>query len=159
MTHPVAPYLIAIAAGDIAFQRARAAHRRLGRAGDVDRAAAELVDTEKMVDAAEQLYGPYRWGRYDVIVLPPAFPYGGMEIRPSPSSRRPSSPATAAWSARRARTGALWSGNLVTNAVWPDSWLNEGFTSYIEGRIGEAVFGSARAAQGRRSPGPTCRRA
>src|SRR3546814_17734477 len=42
-------------------------------------AANELVDTEKMVEAAERLYGPYQWGRYDMIVLPPAFPFGGME--------------------------------------------------------------------------------
>ena len=74
MDKPVAPYLIAIAAGDLAF-------RELGPRTGVwtepvmlDRAAAELADTEKMVEAAEKLYGPYRWGRYDVIVLPPSFP-------------------------------------------------------------------------------------
>jgi hypothetical protein len=38
-----------------------------------------------------------------------------------------------------------WSGNLVTNAIWNDSWLNEGFTSYIESRISEVLFGEETA--------------
>ena len=148
MNHPVAPYLIAIAAGDLAF-------RELGRRTGVwtepamlDRAAAELVDTERMVEAAERLYGPYRWGRYDVIVLPPAFPYGGME-NPTLTFLTPTFLA-----GDRSLVGLVahelahsWSGNLVTNAVWPDSWLNEGFTSYFENRIMEAIYGRERAAQ------------
>ncbi|MEA3029143.1 MAG: leukotriene-A4 hydrolase [Sphingomonadales bacterium] len=148
MTHPVAPYLIAIAAGDIAF-------RRLGRRTGVwtepvmvEEAAAELADSEAMVEAAERLYGPYRWGRYDVIVLPPSFPYGGME-NPTLTFLTPTFIA-----GDRSLVGLIahelahsWSGNLVTNAVWADSWLNEGFTSYFENRIMEAVYGEARARQ------------
>ncbi|HTU13549.1 MAG TPA: M1 family metallopeptidase [Allosphingosinicella sp.] len=148
MTHPVAPYLIAIAAGDIAF---RPLGRRTGvwtEPAMLDRAAAELADTERMVEAAERLYGPYRWGRYDVIVLPPSFPYGGME-NPTLTFLTPTFIA-----GDRSLVGLVahelahsWSGNLVTNAVWPDSWLNEGFTSYFENRIMEEVYGAARARQ------------
>ncbi len=101
-----------------------------------------------MVEAAERLYGPYRWGRYDVIVLPPSFPYGGME-NPTLTFLTPTFIA-----GDRSLVGLVahelahsWSGNLVTNATWHDSWLNEGFTSYFENRIMEAVYGRARAAQ------------
>jgi leukotriene-A4 hydrolase len=146
--HSVAPYMIAIAVGDLAF-------RELGPRTGVwtepemlDRAAAELSDTEKMVEAAEKLYGPYRWGRYDVIVLPPAFPYGGME-NPTLTFLTPTFIA-----GDKSLVGLVahelahsWSGNLVTNATWADSWLNEGFTSYFENRIMEAIYGPKRAAQ------------
>jgi aminopeptidase N len=101
-----------------------------------------------MIDAAEALYGPYRWGRYDMIVLPPAFPYGGME-NPTLTFLTPTFIA-----GDRSLNGLVahelahsWSGNLVTNAVWSDSWLNEGFTSYFENRIMEALYGQRRAAQ------------
>ncbi len=148
MDKPVAPYLIAIAAGDIAF-------RELGPRTGVwtepvmlDKAAAELADTEKMVEAAEKLYGPYRWGRYDVIVLPPSFPYGGME-NPTLTFLTPTFIA-----GDKSLVGLVahelahsWSGNLVTNATWADSWLNEGFTSYFENRIMEAIYGEKRAGQ------------
>ena len=148
MDKPVAPYLIAIAAGDLAF-------RELGPRTGVwtepvmlDRAATELADTEKMVEAAERLYGPYRWGRYDVIVLPPSFPYGGME-NPTLTFLTPTFIA-----GDKSLVGLVahelahsWSGNLVTNATWADSWLNEGFTSYFENRIMEAIYGPHRAAQ------------
>ena len=126
----------------------------------LDRAGAELVDTERMVEAAERLYGPYRWGRYDVIVLPPSFPYGGME-NPTLTFLTPTFIA-----GDRSLVGLVahelahsWSGNLVTNAVWPDSWLNEGVTSYFENRIMEALYGrAARGAGGGALPGTTCRR-
>ena len=129
--------------------RARPAHRRLDRAGDArPRPRPSCADTEQMVEAAERLYGPYRWGRYDVIVLPPSFPYGGME-NPTLTFLTPTFIA-----GDRSLVGLVahelahsWSGNLVTNAVWPDSWLNEGFTSYFENRIMEALYGRERAAQ------------
>ena len=100
------------------------------------------------VVAAEQLYGDYRWGRYDMIVLPPSFPYGGME-NPVMTFLTPTFIA-----GDRSNNGLVahelahsWSGNLVTNAVWEDSWLNEGVTSYFENRIVEAVYGMKRAEQ------------
>ncbi|HEX6376334.1 MAG TPA: M1 family metallopeptidase [Allosphingosinicella sp.] len=148
MDKPVAPYLIALAAGDIGFQSLGPRTGVYAEPAMLKAAAAELVDTEKMVDAAEALYGPYRWGRYDVIVLPPAFPYGGME-NPTLTFLTPTFLA-----GDRSLVGLVahelahsWSGNLVTNAVWPDSWLNEGFTSYFENRIMEALYGPKRASQ------------
>jgi leukotriene-A4 hydrolase len=148
MDKPVAPYLIALAAGDIAFQSLGPRTGVYAEPATIRSAAAELVDTEKMVAAAETLYGPYRWGRYDMIVLPPAFPYGGME-NPTLTFLTPTFLA-----GDRSLVGLVahelahsWSGNLVTNAVWPDSWLNEGFTSYFENRIIEALYGPGRARQ------------
>ncbi len=148
MDKPVPPYLIAIAAGDIDF---RAIGPRTGVWAEpsvLPRAYAEVADTEEMVVAAEELYGEYRWGRYDMIVLPPAFPYGGME-NPVMTFLTPTFIA-----GDRSNNGLVahelahsWSGNLVTNAVWGDSWLNEGVTTYFENRIVEAVYGKARAEQ------------
>ncbi|HEX8622012.1 MAG TPA: M1 family metallopeptidase [Allosphingosinicella sp.] len=148
MDKPVAPYLIALAVGDIGFKPLGPRTGVYAEPATLERAAAELTDTEKMVDAAEKLYGPYRWGRYDVIVLPPAFPYGGME-NPTLTFLTPTFLA-----GDRSLVGLVahelahsWSGNLVTNAVWSDGWLNEGFTSYFENRIMEALYGPRRAAQ------------
>ena len=148
MTYPVAPYLIAIAAGDLAFRELGPRTGVWTEPAMLERAAAELVDTERMVEAAERLYGPYRWGRYDVIVLPPSFPYGGME-NPTLTFLTPTFIA-----GDRSLVGLVahelahsWSGNLVTNAVWSDSWLNEGFTSYFENRIMELLYGPERAGQ------------
>ncbi|HST37486.1 MAG TPA: leukotriene A4 hydrolase C-terminal domain-containing protein, partial [Allosphingosinicella sp.] len=148
MTHPVAPYLIAIAAGDIAFRELGPRTGVWTEPAMLERAASELQDTERMVEAAERLYGPYRWGRYDVIVLPPSFPYGGME-NPTLTFLTPTFIA-----GDKSLVGLVahelahsWSGNLVTNAVWSDSWLNEGFTSYFENRIMEALYGPGRAGQ------------
>jgi aminopeptidase N len=148
MNRPVAPYLIAIAAGDLSF---RSLGPRTGVWAEpimLDRAAAELVDTERMVERAEALYGPYRWGRYDVIVLPPSFPYGGME-NPTLTFLTPTFIAgdRSLVNLVAHELAHSWSGNLVTNANWADSWLNEGFTSYFENRIMESLYGQRRAAQ------------
>ncbi len=148
MDKPVAPYLIAIAAGDIVFKELGPRSGVWTEPAMLDRAAAELSDTEKMIDAAEKLYGPYRWGRYDMIVLPPSFPYGGME-NPVMTFLTPTFIA-----GDKSLTGLVahelahsWSGNLVTNANWADSWLNEGTTSYFENRIIEELYGTKRAQQ------------
>ena len=148
MSKPVAPYLIALAAGDIAFRELGPRTGVWAEPATLDRAAAELSDTERMVAAAEALYGPYRWGRYDMIVLPPSFPYGGME-NPTLTFLTPTFIA-----GDKSLVGLVahelahsWSGNLVTNANWSDSWLNEGFTSYFENRIMEALYGPRRAQQ------------
>ena len=148
MNKPVAPYLIAIAAGDIAFRELGPRTGVWTEPSMLEEAAEELADTEAMVSAAEQLYGPYRWGRYDMIVLPPAFPYGGME-NPVMTFLTPTFIA-----GDKSLTGLVahelahsWSGNLVTNANWSDSWLNEGVTSYFENRIVEQIYGEKRAQQ------------
>lgn len=148
MDHPVAPYLIALAAGNIEFAELGARTGVWTEPETMEAAKAELVDTEAMVEAAEGLFGEYRWGRYDMIVLPPSFPYGGME-NPVMTFLTPTFIA-----GDRSLTGLVahelahsWSGNLVTYSSWRDGWLNEGVTSYIENRISEVVFGEKRAAQ------------
>jgi leukotriene-A4 hydrolase len=147
MDKPVPPYLIAFAVGDLAF---KAVGPRAGvwtEPSMLAAAATEVGDVEKMIDAAQALYGPYRWGRYDMLVLPPSFPYGGMEnptltfLTPTIITGDKSNVDVVAHELAHS-----WSGNLVTNATWSDSWLNEGFTTYFENRIMEAVYGKERAA-------------
>ncbi|MDQ3801663.1 MAG: M1 family metallopeptidase [Acidobacteriota bacterium] len=156
MTRPIPAYLIAIAVGDLQF---RSLGKRTGvytEPSMISRAARELSDTEKMVEATEKLYGAYRWGRYDLLVLPPSFPFGGME-NPMLTFATPTILAgdKSLVSLVAHELAHSWSGNLVTNATWRDFWLNEGFTTYIERRIIEEVYGAARremeAALGRRS--------
>lgn len=147
MDNPVPPYLIAIAVGDLKFKEVGPRSGVWAEAGMLDAAVSEFADVEKMIDAAQALYGPYRWGRYDMLVLPPSFPYGGME-NPNLTFFTPT-----IITGDRSNTDVLahelahsWSGNLVTNATWADGWLNEGFTTYFENRIMEALYGTERAA-------------
>ncbi len=146
MPQPVPAYLLAIAVGDIEF---RAISDTIGVYSEpeiVDAAAREFADTPQMEIANSALYGPYRWGRYDLLVLPPSFPFGGME-NPRLSFITPTLIA-----GDKSLVGVVahelahsWSGNLVTNATWSDAWLNEGVTNYVENRVMEAVFGKDRA--------------
>jgi leukotriene-A4 hydrolase len=145
MQQPIPSYLIALAAGDLQF---RSLGERCGVFAEpalVDAAAREFCDTEAMIRAVEEMYGPYRWGRYDLLVLPPSFPFGGMEnpcltfTTPTVLAGDKSLVALVAHELAHS-----WSGNLVTNATWSDFWLNEGFTVYLEGRIIEKVYGPAR---------------
>ncbi|HMI41574.1 MAG TPA: M1 family aminopeptidase/hydrolase, partial [Sphingomicrobium sp.] len=142
MDHPVAPYLIAIAVGDLKFRELGPRTGVWTEPSMLDAAAAELSDTEKMVSAAEALYGPYRWGRYDVIVLPPSFPLGGME-NPNLTFLTPTFIAgdKSLVSLVAHELAHSWSGNLATNATWSDFWLNEGMTTYAERRIVESLYG------------------
>ena len=147
MDNPVPPYLIALAVGDLAFQSLGPRTGVWAEPVTLKGVAPELDDTERMVRVAEDLYGPYRWGRYDMLVLPPSFPYGGME-NPTLTFLTPT-----IFTGDKANTDVVahelahsWSGNLVTNATWADSWLNEGFTTYFENRIDEIVYGEERAA-------------
>jgi leukotriene-A4 hydrolase len=144
--NPVPPYLIAIGIGDVAFQ---AIDERTGvwtEPSMLHAAHDELIPTAEMVDVAERLYGPYRWGRYDILVLPPSFPFGGME-NPRLTFATPTIIAgdRSLVSLVAHELAHSWSGNLVTNATWADFWLNEGFTVYFENRIMEAVYGPERA--------------
>jgi leukotriene A-4 hydrolase/aminopeptidase len=142
MPQAVPSYLLALAVGDISF---RSLGKRSGVYAEpavVDKAAYEFADIEKMIAAAESLYGPYRWERYDVIVLPPSFPFGGME-NPRLTFATPTVLAgdRSLVSLVAHELAHSWSGNLVTNATWNDFWLNEGFTNYFENRIMEALNG------------------
>lgn len=135
-------YLMAIAVGDIEFKSIDNRTGVYAEPSVLKKAAWEFAELGKMVAAAEKLYGPYRWGRYDVLVLPPSFPYGGME-NPNLTFLTPGVIAgdRSLTSLLAHELGHSWSGNLVTNATWDDIWLNEGFTTYVEHRIGEAIFG------------------
>jgi len=146
MPQPIPAYLIAIAAGDLQFKAMSEQTGVYAEPYILQASAEEFASTQAMIDATEQLYGDYRWGRYDLLILPPSFPFGGME-NPVLSFITPTVVAG---------DGSLvnliahelahsWSGNLVTNASWRDLWLNEGFTSYVENRIMEQVFGTDRA--------------
>ncbi len=143
MKQPIPAYLMALAIGDVVF---KAIDERTGvyaEPSQIDAAHWEFEDMDEMLQAAESLYGPYRWERYDVIVLPPSFPFGGME-NPRLTFATPTILA-----GDRSLTSLIahemahsWSGNLVTNATWNDFWLNEGFTTYFEKRIMEKVYGA-----------------
>src|ERR1051325_8425110 len=146
MTQPIPSYLIALAVGDLRFRSLGPRTGVYAEPSVIDQAARELSDTEKMVVATERIYGPYRWGRYDILVLPPSFPYGGME-NPRLTFATPTILAgdKSLVSLIAHELAHSWSGNLVTNATWRDFWLNEGFTTYLERRIIEAVYGRPRA--------------
>jgi aminopeptidase N len=146
MDKPIPSYLLAIAVGDIAARSTGPRSAVYAEPSIVDAAAKEFSDTEKMIETTEKLYGPYRWGRYDVLVLPPSFPFGGME-NPCMTFATPTVIVgdKSLVSLVAHELAHSWSGNLVTNAAWKHMWLNEGFTSYVENRIVEAVFGKAQA--------------
>ncbi|HEU0277524.1 MAG TPA: M1 family metallopeptidase [Rhodanobacteraceae bacterium] len=145
-THPVPSYLMAIAAGNLAVRETGPRSAVYAEPSVVDKAAHEFEDTEKMITTTESLYGPYRWGRYDLLVLPPSFPYGGME-NPNMTFATPTVLVgdKSLVSLVAHELAHSWSGNLVTNASWRDTWLNEGFTTYVQGRITEALYGERQA--------------
>jgi leukotriene-A4 hydrolase len=146
MPQPIPSYLIALAVGDLAF---KAMGKRTGVYAEpsvLAAAVAEFDDTEAMLDQVEVMYGEYRWDRYDLLILPPSFPWGGME-NPRLSFITPTVIA-----GDKSLVGLIahelahsWSGNTVTNATWEDVWLNEGFTTYLTYRIMEEVYGEDRA--------------
>jgi aminopeptidase N len=146
LTQPVPPYLIALAVGDIESRPIGPRTAVFSEPSVADRAAFEFADLEKMVQTAEPLLGPYRWGRYDLLVLPPSFPFGGMEnprlTFATPTILAGDRSLVALVAHELAHS---WSGNLVTNATWSDFWLNEGTTSYVERRLMEALYGPERA--------------
>lgn len=145
MQRPVPSYLIALAAGALEFKPLGERCGVFAEAELIDTAAREFADTEAMVRAVEGMYGPYRWGRYDLLVLPPSFPFGGME-NPCLTFATPTILAgdKSLVSLVAHELAHSWSGNLVTNATWSDFWLNEGFTVYLERRILEKVYGQDR---------------
>jgi aminopeptidase N len=147
MPQKVPAYLVALAVGDL--ERREVGPRTAVWADPtvVAAAADEFADMEAMLGEAEQLYGDYAWGRYDVLVLPPAFPFGGME-NPRLTFLTPTLLAgdRSLVSVIAHELAHSWSGNLVTNKTWGDLWLNEGFTVYFERRIIEQIYGPERAA-------------
>ena len=146
MPQAIPPYLIAIGVGDLHFKAMSHQTGIYAETNILEAAVAEFDDTQAMIDKAEKMYGKYRWGRYDLLILPPSFPFGGME-NPRLSFITPTVIAgdKSLVNLIAHELAHSWSGNLVTNESWRDLWLNEGFTSYVENRIMEAVFGEKRA--------------
>lgn len=145
MPQPIPSYLIALAVGDLEFKPMGERTGVYAEPSLLDDAAAEFADTESMLEATEEVYGPYRWDRYDLLILPPSFPFGGMEnprlsfITPTVIAGDKSLVALIAHELAHS-----WSGNLVTNSSWRDLWLNEGFTTYLTNRIMQNVYGDER---------------
>nr|WP_255518048.1 M1 family metallopeptidase [Fulvivirga sp. M361] len=141
MVQPIPAYLLALAVGDLTFTSLGQRSGVYAEASVIERSAAEFEDLESMITAAEELYGPYRWDRYDLLVLPPSFPFGGME-NPRLTFATPTILAgdKSLVSLVAHELAHSWSGNLVTNATWDDFWLNEGFTVYFEQRIMEKLY-------------------
>src|SRR5690554_3547889 len=143
MDQPVPSYLMSLAVGKLEYRKIGEITGVYAEPSVIEAGAYELGEVQNMVDTAEALYGEYRWGKYDVIFLPPSFPFGGME-NPRLTFATPTIIA-----GDRSLTALIahelshsWSGNLVTNATWEDIWLNEGFTVYFEHRIMEELYGS-----------------
>ena len=146
MPQPIPSYLLAIVVGDFEFKSISETMGIYAESDIIDDAVAEFEDTPLMEEAIVGLYGPYRWGRFDMIVLPPSFPFGGME-NPRLTFLTPTLIA-----GDKSLTNVVahelahsWSGNLITNATWRDVWLNEGFTVYVENRVMEELYGVDRA--------------
>ncbi len=146
MPQAISPYLIAIGAGNLEFKAMSHQTGIFAEPTILDASVAEFNDTQAMIDKTNAMYGEYAWGRYDLLMLPPSFPFGGME-NPRLSFITPTVVAgdKSLVNLIAHELAHSWSGNLVTNATWEDLWLNEGFTSYVENRIMEAVFGRDRA--------------
>lgn len=141
MPQPIPSYLLAIAVGNIFFAPLGEDTGVYAEPELLDASVFEFADTQEMLEQAEALFGPYQWGRYDLLVLPPSFPFGGME-NPRLSFITPSLLAgdRSLVSVIAHELAHSWSGNLVTNATWRDIWLNEGMTSYLESRLMEVIY-------------------
>jgi leukotriene-A4 hydrolase len=142
MEQPISSYLLALTVGDLEFASTGRNSGVYAEPAMLAKSVWELSDMQSMIDSAESLYGPYAWGRYDVVILPPSFPFGGMEnprlTFATPTIIAGDKSLVALIAHELAHS---WSGNLVTNATWNDFWLNEGFTVYFEQRIMEKIFG------------------
>ncbi len=145
MPQAIPSYLIALGVGDLVFRPIGKQTGVYAEPAVVEAAAAEFADVQSMLEACEKLFGPYRWGRYDLLILPPSFMWGGME-NPRLTFLTPTAIAgdRSLVSLIAHELAHSWSGNLVTNADWDSVWLNEGFTTYLERRIIEALYGRER---------------
>ena len=147
MPQPIPSYLFALAVGELEGRDLSPRSRVWAEPVVVDAAATEFDGVEAMVLAAEALFGPYDWERFDLLVLPPSFPYGGMEnprmIFLTPTLLAGDRSLVDVIAHELAHS---WTGNLVTNATAEHFWLNEGFTIWAERRILSALHGDAAAA-------------
>jgi leukotriene-A4 hydrolase len=141
MPQPIPSYLLALAVGNFYFAPLGEETGVYTEPELLDASVYEFADTQAMLEQAEEMFGPYDWGRYDLLILPPSFPFGGME-NPRLSFITPSLLAgdRSLVSVIAHELAHSWSGNLVTNATWRDGWLNEGMTSYMESRLMEVIY-------------------
>jgi len=146
MPQPIPSYLFAIAAGNLVFRELGPRTGVYAEPQLIEAAAWEFAENEEKIVEAEKLLGPYLWGRYDLLILPPSFPYGGME-NPRLTFLTPTSILGNRGQATLIthELAHAWTGNLVTNATWEDFWLNEGWTTYAETRITEVLTGKESA--------------
>lgn len=139
---PVPAYLLTLAVGRLDLPPLSGRTGIYAEPATLTGATHEFGELDRMVLAAEQLYDPYRWERYDLLVLPASFLFGGMENLCStfvtPTILAGGRSLTSLVVHELAHS---WSGNLVTNATWDDFWLNEGFTVYFERRIMAQLYG------------------
>jgi leukotriene-A4 hydrolase len=142
MPEAIPPYLFALAVGDVASRELSPRVRVWAEPESLDAAAWEFEGVEPMIEAAERLFGPYDWERFDLLVMPPSFPYGGME-NPRLTFLTPTIIAgdRSLVNVVAHELSHSWTGNLVSNASAEHFWLNEGFTVYAERRILEAIWG------------------
>ena len=156
MRHPIPSYLFALAAGNITSEPIGKRSRVFAEPETVKQAAWEFADVDRMIEGAESLFGKYIWDEFNLLVMPPSFPYGGME-NPTLTFLTPTVIAgdRSLVSVVAHELAHSWTGNLVTNATWEDFWLNEGWTVYAERRILERLYGTElanlQAANGRTS--------
>jgi aminopeptidase N len=142
MPQPIPSYLLALAVGELDCRDLSPRSRVWAEPAALDRAVWEFAGVEELIRTAEGLFGPYEWDRFDLLVLPPAFPYGGME-NPRMTFLTPTLLA-----GDRSQVDVVahelahsWTGNLVTNATAEHFWLNEGFTVWAERKILRALHG------------------
>ena len=142
MRHPIPSYLFALAAGNIVSEPIGSISRIFAEPETVKEAAWEFADVDGMIAGAQSLFGPYIWDEFNLLLMPPSFPYGGMEnptltfLTPTLIAGDRSLVAVVAHELAHS-----WTGNLVTNGTWEDFWLNEGWTVYAERRIVERLYG------------------
>jgi len=140
MEQAIPAYLMALGVGNLEFQNLGEHTGIYAEPEMIEKAAYEFAETEAMLKIAEDMYGKYAWERYDMLLLPPSFPFGGMEnprlTFVTPTILAGDRSLTALIAHELAHS---WSGNLVTNKTWDDFWLNEGFTVYFERRIMERM--------------------
>ena len=146
MPQPIPSYLLAIAVGNIYFAPIGELTGIYTEPEMLDASTFEFASTQQMLDTASEIYGQYQWGRYDLLILPPSFPFGGME-NPRLSFITPSVLAgdQSLVSLIAHELAHSWSGNMVSNKTWRDIWLNEGITSYLDSRLMEVLFGEDQA--------------
>jgi leukotriene-A4 hydrolase len=142
MPQAIPSYLMALSVGDYAYHAYTDKVGVYAEKAVMEKASQEFIALPKMFEAAQKLFGPYQWGKYDLLIQHKSFPFGGME-NPKLSFINPTIIAgdKSLVSVIAHELAHSWSGNLVTNESWEDFWLNEGITVYIEHRIMEELYG------------------